>query len=170
MNNFFNVLAKVAVAGACVIGFGSAQAATDNSTMLVTATVGTTCALGSGAAINFANYDPSSLVPAQANTGTTLRITCNGGTTWSLFSTQAVATAIMQNTLIATATAMYQMPYALYADAAYKTLLPITNVAGVITGVGTGAVQNPVIYAQVAPKLNVFTGAYAQTVNLTIVY
>lgn len=158
-----------AIAASCLLVGTSANAATASSTMVVQATVLTSCAIGTGALINF-SYDPSSAAPTVANTGTSLTVLCNGGTTWSLFSTQAVATAIMQNTTIATATSMYQMPYGLFTDVGAVAALPITNVAGVITGVGTGLPQTPVIYAKLAPHLNVYAGTYAQTVNLTIVY
>jgi spore coat protein U-like protein len=77
----------------------------------------------------------------------------------------------MQNTSEgATATAPYQLPYTLYTDSAMTIPLAVTNTTGALTGTGTGAAQPATIYGKIAKGYNVFTGSYAQTINLTLVY
>ena len=148
----------------------NAYAATATSTLNVTATAIGSCSIGSGGALNFGNYDYDAITDTVGDSGTSLQITCNGGTTWSLYSSESVATKIMQNTTIATATAMYQLPYSLYTDAGRLTPLAVTNTTGTITGTGTGVAQSAVIYGKIIKGLNVFSGSYAQIINLTLVY
>jgi spore coat protein U-like protein len=148
----------------------SAQAETATGTLNVTATALGACSIGSGGTLNFGNYDGASITDAKADTGTSLQVTCNGGTTWSMYSTESEVTKIMQNTLIATATAMYQLPYTLYTDAAMTIPLAVTNTTGTITGTGTGSPQTAIIYGKVIKGHNVFSGNYAQVINLTLVY
>jgi spore coat protein U-like protein len=148
----------------------SANAATATGTLNVTAVALGSCSIGSEATLSFGNYDIDSATDTTGNTGTSLQITCNGGTTWSLYSTESVVTKIMQNTTIATATAMYQLPYTLYTDAAMTIPLAVTNTTGTVTGTGTGSAQTAIIYGKIIKGLNVFSGSYAQVINLTLVY
>jgi len=148
----------------------NANAATATGTLNVTATALGSCSIGSDAALNFGNYDTDSATDTTGNTGTSLQITCNGGTTWSLYSTESEVTKIMQNTTIATATAMYQLPYTLYTDVAMTIPLAVTNTTGTVTGTGTGSAQTAIIYGKIIKGLNVFSGNYAQVINLTLVY
>ena len=148
----------------------SANAATATGTLNVTAVALGSCSIGSEATLSFGNYDIDSATDTTGNTGTSLQITCNGGTTWSLYSTESVVTKIMQNTTIATATAMYQLPYTLYTDAAMTIPLAVTNTTGTVIGTGTGSAQTAIIYGKIIKGLNVFSGSYAQVINLTLVY
>ena len=145
-------------------------AATATSTLNVTATAVGSCLIGSGGALNFGNYDADATTDTTGNTGTSVQVTCNGGTTWSLYSSESVVTKIMQNTTIPTATSMYQLPYTLYTDSGMLTPLAVTNTTGTITGTGTGSAQSAVIYGKIVKGLNVFSGSYSQTINLTLVY
>ena len=148
----------------------SAYAEIATGTLNVTATAIGSCSIGSGGALSFGNYDGDAATDNTANTGTSLQVTCNGGATWSIYSTESVVTKIMQNTTIATATAMYQLPYTLYTDVGMLTPLAVTNTTGTITGTGTGEPQTVVIYGKIIKGLNVFSGNYAQVINLTLVY
>lgn len=148
----------------------NAHAETATGSLNVTAVALGSCSIGSDGMLSFGNYDTDAITDTTANTGTSLQVTCNGGTTWSLFSTESVVTKIMQNTLIATATAMYQLPYTLYTDAAMTIPLAVTNTTGTVTGTGTGAPQTAIIYGKISKGLNVFAGNYAQVINLTLVY
>jgi spore coat protein U-like protein len=148
----------------------SIQAETATGTLNVTATALSTCSIGSGGTLNFGNYDGSSSTDTTADTGTSLQVTCNGGTTWNIYSTESEVTKIMQHTTIATATAMYQLPYTLYTDAAMTIPLAVTNTTGTITGTGTGSPETAIIYGKVNQGYNVFSGNYAQEINLTLVY
>ena len=153
-----------------ILAANASAAGTATGTLNVTATALGSCSIGGGGALNFGNYDIDATTDATANTGTSLQVTCNGGATWSMYSTESQATKIMQHTTIATATAMYQLPYTLYTDAAMTIPLAVTNTTGSLTGTGTGSAQTAVIYGKIAKGLNVFTGTYAQVINLTLVY
>ena len=148
----------------------STNAETATGTLNVTATAIGSCSISNGSTLSFGNYDSDATTDTIANTGTSLQVTCNGGATWSMYSTESQATKIMQNTSISEATAMYQLPYTLYTDAAMTIPLPITNTTGSLTGTGTGSAQTAVIYGKIIKGLNVFTGTYAQIINLTLVY
>ena len=148
----------------------NANAETATSTLSVTAVAAGSCSIGSSGALNFGSYHSDGATDTTGNTGTSLQVTCNGGTTWSLYSTESVVTKIMQNTTIATATAMYQLPYTLYTDSAMTIPLAVTNTTGSVTGTGTGLAQSAIIYGKINKGLNVFTGNYSQVINLTLVY
>lgn len=148
----------------------TAQAETATGALNVTATALGTCSIESGGTLNFGNYDGSSITDTTADTGTSLQVTCNGGTTWTMYSTESEVTKIMQHTVVATATAMYQLPYTLYTDAAMTIPLAVTNTTGTIAGTGTGSPQTAIIYGKIIKGHHVFSGSYAQVINLTLVY
>ena len=148
----------------------TAQSETVTGTLNVTATALGTCSIGSGGTLNFGNYDASSITDTTADTGTSLQVTCNGETNWTMYSTESEVTKIMQHTTIATATTMYQLPYTLYTDAAMTIPLAVTNTTGAITGTGTGSPQTAIIYGKIIKGHHVFSGSYAQLINLTLVY
>lgn len=164
-----NIISVFIISSFIAIG-SHARAATATGTLNVTATALGACSIGSGGTLNFGNYNGASITDLSADTGTSLQVTCNGGTTWSMYSTESVVTKIMQNTVIATATAMYQLPYTLYTDAAMTVPLAVTNTTGTITGTGTGLAQTAIIYGKINKGLNVFSGNYAQVINLTLIY
>ena len=148
----------------------SAYAETALGTLNVTATVISSCSIGGAGSLSFGSYDADGATDTTANTGTSIQVTCNGDTTWSMFSTESDVTKIMQNTSVAQPHADYQLSYTLYTDAAMTIPLAVTNTTGTITGTGTGSAQNAVIYGKIAKGQAVFTGTYAQTINLTLVY
>ncbi|QVL46370.1 MAG: spore coat protein U domain-containing protein [Methylophilaceae bacterium] len=166
MKNIISILATSWFLLVCT----SIEAETAIGTLNVTATALSTCSIGSGGTLNFGIYDANSMTDTTADTGTSLQVTCNGETTWTMYSTESEVTKIMQHTTIATATAMYQLPYTLYTDAAMTIPLAITNTTGTITGTGTGSPQTAIIYGKVIKGHHVFSGNYAQVINLTLVY
>jgi spore coat protein U-like protein len=165
-----NKITTLITASLLAIAANANAAGTASGTLNVTATALASCSIGGGGTLSFGSYEIDATTDATANTGTSLQVTCNGGATWSMYSTESQATKIMQHTTIATASAMYQLPYTLYTDAAMSIPLAVTNTTGSLTGTGTGAAQNAVIYGKIAKGLNVFTGTYAQVINLTLVY
>ena len=166
MKNTISIL----IASSFLALYSTVHAATATTTLNVTATALGSCSIGSGGALNFGNYDADATTDTTGNTGTSVQVTCNGGTAWSLYSSESVVTKIMQNTTILEATSMYQLPYTLYTDSGMLTPLAVTNTTGTITGTGTGSAQSAVIYGKIVKGLNVFSGSYAQTINLTLVY
>jgi spore coat protein U-like protein len=167
--NMNNIISTLMASSFLMISL-SADAETTTGTLNVTAVALGSCSIGSDATLSFGNYDIDSATDTSGNTGTSLQVTCNGGTTWSLYSTESEVTKIMQNTTIATATAMYQLPYTLYTDVAMTIPLAVTNTTGTVNGTGTGLAQTAIIYGKINKGLNVFTGNYAQLINLTLVY
>lgn len=168
-NHMKNIISILIASSFLMLGV-SANAETASGTLNVTAVALGSCSIGSEGTLSFGNYDIDAITDTTGNTGTSLQVTCNGGTTWSLYSTESVVTKIMQNTVIATATSMYQLPYSLYTDAGMTIPLAVTNTTGTVTGTGTGSPQTAIIYGKIIKGLNVFTGNYAQVINLTLVY
>lgn len=164
-----NIISAVITSSLLMISL-NASAETATGTLNVTAVALGSCSIGTGGTLSFDNYDVDAIADTTGNTGTSLQVTCNGGTTWSMYSTESVVTRIMQNTTIATATAMYQLPYTLYTDVAATIPLAVTNTTGTVTGTGTGSPETAMIYGKISKGLNVFTGNYAQVINLTLVY
>ena len=142
----------------------SAQAASPAvGSMTVNATVQAGCSLGTGAVLNFGNYDPS--LASTANTGATLVVTCTSGATFMLWSTTGIALRTMVGAIAADV-----LPYKLYGDSALTTELSIATGAGSIGGTGTGLPVAVPIYGRILAGHVVPAGLYTQSINLTMSY
>ena len=161
---------KFALAFSTMLVGSSALAATGTGTLTATATVLASCTIGA-AVLAFGVYDPASAVDNDAQT--TVAVVCTTGSTYSIYSTTALASRFM---ITGAGGAGQQLTFGVYGstlDRTSGTQLPLTNTTGKIAGTGTGLPQNINLFGRVAALQNVVAGAYTNTLtptNLTIEY
>ena len=158
------------MAATALVAAGSASAATATTTFGVTATVLKTCSVAA-AALGFGNYTPGSgalaantTVNVKCTKGTTFTVALNGGTTAGGTITQRLMTNGTDT-----------LQYNLYTTAAFATLFGDGTTGVTMPGTGTGiatAVALTVFGSlpDNATNQNVSTGAYADTINVTVTY
>ena len=158
------------MAATALAAAGSASAATATTTFGVTATVLKTCSVAA-AALGFGNYTPGSgalaantTVNVKCTKGTTFTVALNGGTTAGGTITQRLMTNGTDT-----------LQYNLYTTAAFATLFGDGTTGVTMPGTGTGiatAVALTVFGSlpDNATNQNVSTGAYADTINVTVTY
>ena len=158
-----NKLSKLIVTSLLMMGACAQAASPAVGAMTVNATVQAGCTLGTGAVLNFGNYDPS--LASTANTGATLVVTCTSGTTFMLWSTTGIIPRKMVGAIPAD-----ELPYQLYGDGGLTTQLSIATGAGSIAGTGTGLPVAVPIYGRILAGYVVPAGSYSQIINLTMSY
>ncbi|WP_010183409.1 Csu type fimbrial protein [Sphingomonas sp. PAMC 26605] len=160
----------VALAAAATVAAAAAPASaqTATSTMAVGATVTNNCIV-STTPIALGNIDVTSTAARDTTGG--IAVTCTNGAAWSAAADAGQAAGATPATR-QMASGADLLNYALYSDAP-RTVLWGDGTAGTvaITDVGTGAVQNKVIYASVLPgQATVHAGTYADQINVTVTY
>ncbi len=163
-------LSKLAVVITVMLAGNAAIAAVGNGTLTATALVLASCNIGA-ATLAFGTYDPGSAT--NLDQATTVPVLCTNGTTYSIYSTTALASRMMVTGAGAAGQDLVFGVYGSTVDRGAGTQLPLTNTAGKISGTGSGLVQNVNLYGRVAAQQNVFAGAYttgATPTNLTIEY
>ena len=161
---------KFTLALGALLVSGGAMAATAVGTLTATATVLSSCTIGS-AVVAFGNYDPVNVTNTDA--ATTVDVLCTSGTTYSIYSTTPLADRVM---ITGAGGAGQELTFGVYGstiDRTAETQLPLTNTTGNISGTGTGLVQSVDLFGRVAALQNVVPGIYtnvAALTNLTIEY
>jgi len=165
--------AVVALCGAAmVLGFaGSANAATGTNNLTVNATVASTCTVSAGT-IDFGSFDVTDATAEEA-TGT-INVKCTNGTPWNLYAnagTGASAT-LEERKMTGGAAGTDTLQYQLYVDN-YTTAWGdgvSATVTGEFTGTGTGVDQTQTIYGRIPAGQTASSGAYTDTVVMTVSY
>lgn len=151
-------------------------AATETSSLAVSASVENACAIGDGA-ISFgatnalvvnANGTAGTTVDVDADSAATISIICTNGATAAI-TADAGANAVGATRKMLSGT-VDLLTYELYTNAGRGTILNATNS---ITYNGTGlATTNTSIYGRIlaADLATAVKGTYSDTVNLTITY
>ncbi len=158
------------MAAAAVAAAGSASAATATTTFGVTATVLKTCSVAANP-LGFGNYTPGSGALAA---NTTVNVKCTKGTTFSVALNGGTTTGgTISQRLMSNGTDTLQ--YNLYTTAAFATLFGDGTTGSTMPGTGTGiatAVALTVFGSlpDNATNQNVSTGAYSDTINVTVTY
>ncbi len=141
----------------------AAQATTVTSTIAVSATVLSYCAIVA-LPLAFGNYSQAALTAT-----TTLTVTCTAGTTYNVgldpgIGTGATVAARKMTYLTNTLT------YGLYSDSGHSNVWGNTIGTNTQTGTGNGLVQTLTVYGQIPANLAVAPGVYLDTVTASITY
>jgi spore coat protein U-like protein len=148
----------------------SASAATQTTTMGVSATVNDNCTV-SASSVAFGNIDVLSATAPTATGGITVK--CTTGTAWTATASAgggSGATATLRKMTHAT-DATKTLNYALYTDSGYVTVWGDGSTGSGITGTGTGADDARTVYAKVPTGQNTATkGSYSDSVTVTVTY
>lgn len=158
------------MAATALAAAGSASAATVTTTFGVTATVLKTCSVAANP-LGFGNYTPGA-GPLAANTtvnvkctkGTPFTVALNGGTTTG----GTIAQRLMSN-------GTDTLQYNLYTTAAFATVFGDGTTGSTMPGTGTGIATAVALTVfgnlpDSATNQNVSTGAYSDTINVTVTY
>jgi spore coat protein U-like protein len=157
------------LAALCMAYGSSAVADTASGVMTVSATVATTCVVGtstlafgsaSSAAIQAGNLDATGTVTVNCTTGSsyTIALAAGGGTGATLASRKMSAGTNLLN-------------YSIYTSAARTTVWGDGTLASATTpGTGSGTSQSVIAYGRIFAGQTVPAGAYTDTVTVTVTY
>jgi spore coat protein U-like protein len=158
------------MAAAALAAAGTASAATVTTTFAVSATVLKTCSVAANP-LGFGNYTPSvgaltanTTVNVKCTKTTPFTVTLNGGST----AGGTIAQRLMTN-------GTDTLQYNLYTTAAFATLFGDGTTGVGVAGVGTGLATAVAVtvYGSLpdnATNQAVSTGAYTDTINVTVTY
>lgn len=158
------------MAATALAAAGSASAATVTTTFGVTATVLKTCAVAANP-LAFGNYTPGS---GALSANTTVNVKCTKGTTFSVALNGGTTTGgTIAQRLMSNGTDTLQ--YNLYTTAAFATVFGDGTTGATMPGTGTGVATAVALTVfgnlpDNATNQNVSTGAYADTINVTVTY
>ncbi len=139
------------------------DAATTSGTMPVTATVSSSCVV-STSAVAFGSYNPTG--GSQLDGTGTVSVTCTKDTSYTVALDGGGQGAVASRAMLSGANLL---TYQLYSDAARTTVWGDT--AGqLVSGTGTGAQQDLTVFGRIPASQNVPSGAYADTINVTVTY
>ena len=159
------LLPVFAVAAVLSAGNGDtpALAATDTATLTVTASVAAVCNVQS-ATLAFGAYDPAA---ANLDATTTVDLTCTPGTTYDVGldggGSGNVAARQMAN-------GGATLNYSMYQDASRTTNWGDTVGTDTVSGTGGGGVVSHTVYGRIPTGQFVATGAYSDTVTITVTF
>ena len=168
-------LASVSVLGLGAVLFQgeSAQAATATANLAVTATVGTTCYITTGA-VSFGTYDV--LATADLDGAGSVTVKCTNLLPYRIFlgqggyaaSGSTDAAPVRQMSAGGTA----RLAYGLFTDSGRTTVWqgPAALPLGGVTGTGNGLDQTIPVYGRITALQGVPVGSYSDSVQATINY
>jgi spore coat protein U-like protein len=155
------ITAVVAAAGLLLAQ--NVNAATQTSTMGVSATVSTVCSVSA----NALTFGEVALSGATSNT-TTITATCTNGGTYNVGLSDGANAAAGQRRLVSGENALN---YELYSDSARAVRWGSTVGTDTVSGTGNGAAQTLTVYGEILAGQILTTGSnYADTVQVTITY
>jgi len=142
------------------------QAATDDDTFDVTATIVASCTITAGD-LAFGNYDP--LAVANTDATSTVTVTCSNGAGYNVLLDGGLSTNVAARTMDDDATGTEFLGYQLYSDAGRSTVWGETIGTDTVVGTGNGAAQNLTVYGRIpAGQTTPSVGAYTDTVTATV--
>ena len=147
---------------------GAAQAATTTTNLNVTATVTANCSV-STSPVAFGSVDVLAGSNFDATGGVT--VTCTNGTPWSAAAGLGTGAGATYASRKMTSGANL-LNYSLYTNAARTTVWGDgSGGTATVSNTGSGVAQNFTVYARVPlGQTSVATGAYADTVQVTVTY
>lgn len=161
MTQFQRRLGPVLLISLCLCGM-QARAATATGSMLVSATVLSTC-LVAVLPMAFGNYDTTQN-DAQAD----VTVTCTGTTPWTLDIDGGGSGSISAREM--TDGGSESLDYQLYTDAGRTTVFGDGATGDTATGTGSGLPQTVTVYGRVPASQFPAAGAYTDTVTVTLTY
>ena len=154
-------------AAAAVLSAGKgdtpALAATDTATLTVTASVAAVCNVQS-ATLAFGAYDPAA---ADLDATTAIDLTCTPGTTYDIGLDGGGSANVLARQM---ANGGATLDYSMYQDASRTTNWGDTVGTDTVSGTGGGGVQTHTVYGRIPTGQFVATGAYSDTVTITVTF
>jgi spore coat protein U-like protein len=160
------LLPVFAVAAVLSAGNGDtpALAATDTANLTVTASVAAVCNVQS-ATMAFGAYDPAA--PSDLDAATTINLTCTPGTTYDIgLDGGGSGNVSARQMLNGGAT----LDYGMYQDASRATNWGDSVGTDTVSGVGGGGLQSHTVFGRIPTGQFVSTGAYIDTVTITVTF
>jgi spore coat protein U-like protein len=158
----FGVIALSAVVG---LNAPLAGAATVGTTLGISATVVATCVVATPSALAFGTYAPTS----ASNGNTLISVTCTTGSTYNVGLDKGANGADVTHRQMKNGT--NTLNYTLTRDSSGGSQnFGETAGTDTVAGLGTGSAVTTTVYGQVPAGQYVATGAYTDTVNVTITY
>lgn len=152
---------------ACVGASGS-NAATQNDTFDVTATIVASCSISAND-LAFGNYDPLSVTDLDQTT--TISVTCSSGATYDIQLSGGLSANVAARSMDDDATGTNLLNYSLFTDSGRTNNWGVTNGTDTYQGTGTGAAQVVTVYGRIpAGQTTLPVGTYADTITATIEY
>lgn len=158
------------VAGAMLssaLATGQAYAATATATIVVTATVLQACIVTASPLV-FGNYDPTSATPTDSTT--TVLVTCTNGATYNVGLSAGGGSGATVATRKMSTGGGGTMNYSMYTSAARTTVWGNTVGTDTVAGTGTGLPVSYTVYGRIPAQQTVASGAYTDSVTVTITY
>jgi spore coat protein U-like protein len=157
-----------AFAVAAGLGAGSATipafALEDTATLTVSASVAAVCNV-QAATLAFGAYDPAAAGDLESTTD--VAVTCTPGTTYDVGLDGGGASDVANRQM---ANGPATLDYEIYRDAARTLNWGDTVAVDTVSGVGGGGVISHTIYGRIPTGQFVATGAYGDTVTITVTY
>ncbi len=159
------LLPAFAVAAVLVAGNGDtpALAATDTATLTVSASVAAVCNV-QAATLAFGAYDP---VAANLDATTVINVTCTPGTTYDIGLNGGGSGNVAARQM---ANGGALLNYSVFSDPARTVNWGDTVGTDTVSGVGGGGVNPHSVYGRIPTGQFVATGAYSDTVTITVTY
>ena len=157
------LLAGLGAAMAVALPLSQAAAATATTTFSVTAQVVTTCSV-TATNMAFGNYSGVAL-PATA----TLNATCSTGTPYTIGLNAGTGTGATITKRKMHSTGAELLNYTLSKDAAH-TINWGNTAADTVPGTGNGAVQPLTVFGQIPAGQFIQSGAYSDTITVTLTF
>jgi spore coat protein U-like protein len=154
------------VAAVLVSWAGLAGATTATTTFQVTATVSANCIV-SASALSFGTYDP--LSASAATSTSTISVRCTLDTPYSIAldaGTGSGATVSARKMSKGGDT----LSYSLFQDGSHLNVWGQTAGTNTLGGTGTGSDVEHTVYGRIPAGQNVRTGAYADTITVSVDY
>lgn len=143
----------------------AAWPATATTTMAVTTTVLNSCIVVA-LPLAFGNYDPTSATDTAGTT--TVSVTCTSGVPYDVGLDKGTNGASVTTRKMISGGNL--LPYALYRDSSHTLNWGTTIGTDVSHGVSLGVLQAVTVYGLIPKNATVPSGAYTDTVNVTVTY
>ena len=148
---------------------GTAQALTATSLLTVGATVINSCAVAAST-LTFINYDPVATSPTDA--ASSIAVTCTTGTSYNvgLSAGNGTGATVAVRKMTHATVPSNVLEYSLYSDSQHNSVWGNTVGTNTLAATAT-AVPNVIpVYGRLSAAQNVATGAYTDTVTVTVTY
>ncbi len=140
------------------------RAATDSTTMAVTASVVSTCGV-SASPLAFGSY-----VMGQSDADTSVVVTCTNGTAYTVSLSAGVGASATVGSRKMTGPTSQTLNYVIYSNVGRTTVWGDTLGTNTVAGTGNGTPQGIPAYGRIAASQTSGVGAYADTVTVTLTY
>ncbi|NNC22684.1 fimbrial major subunit CsuA/B family protein [Salinisphaera sp. USBA-960] len=157
----------ILISAASSICAGSALAATESSTMNVSARVDPTCTVYASIPIRFQIYAPNDSSPHHSRTS--INASCTKGTEYELGLGAGKNSSHSERTTRAMSDGNgHYLSYELYLTNAYNTVWKDIGSDSTAKNTAQASSDRHVVYGQIPPRQFITPGQYSDTVNVTL--